>query len=142
MYLLDTNVFRELGRDDPHPSVGKWLKVVGDRELALSVLTIREGSTGIAKLRSHKPAVAAAITARTDAVLADFGDRLLPVTAAIATLWGELLGEGDKHATDMGLVATARMHDLVLVTRNLKHVQGHGVPTLDPFRARSGMRTR
>jgi len=57
-----------------------------------------------------------------------------PVTREVASLWGELLALGDKHVDDTGLVATARVYELTLVTRNLKHVAGRGATTLDPFK--------
>jgi predicted nucleic acid-binding protein len=63
-----------------------------------------------------------------------FGERILPVTREIAELWGELLAQSDKHVDDTGLVATARVHRLTMVTRNLKHVSGRGAMALDPFK--------
>lgn len=70
-----------------------------------------------------------------DSALFALGDRLLPVTREIAELWGELLAESEKHIDDTGLAATARIHGLVLVTRNLNHVAGRGADTLDPYQA-------
>lgn len=134
-YLLDTNVFREVGKDAPHQHVGAWLAGVDDAELAVSVLTVREVRKGIARLRQRKPDVAALIASRVDGAVSALGDRLLPVTREIAELWGELLADSEKHIDDTGLAATARIHDLVLVTRNLDHVAGRSVDTLDPFKA-------
>jgi hypothetical protein len=134
-YLLDTNIFREVGKDEPHRNVGVWLDQVDDIDLAVSALTIREVHKGIARLRERKPAVAQAIADRVDVAVAALGDRLLPITREIAELWGALLGESEKHIDDTGLVATARVHDLVLVTRNIAHVAGRGVSTLDPYKS-------
>lgn len=57
------------------------------------------------------------------------------MTRHIADLWGELLAQSDEHVDDTGLVATARVHGLILVTRNLKHVSGRGAMALDPFKS-------
>lgn len=134
-YLLDTNVFREIGKDAPHQHVGAWLASVDDADLAVSALTLREVRKGIARLRGRKPDVAAAIAARVDASISALDDRLLSVTREIAEVWGDLLAESEKHIEDTGLAATARVHGLVLVTRNLDHVEGRGVDTLDPYKA-------
>lgn len=134
-YLLDTNVFREIGKTDPHQNVRAWLALVDDADLAISALTVREVSKGVARLRAKKPDVAVQIEAQVAGVFAAFADRTLPVDAAVAALWGRLLAESEKHVDDTGLAGTARLHGLVLVTRNLADVQGRGVATLDPFRA-------
>jgi toxin FitB len=63
-YLLDTNVFREIGKTAPHEHVDTWLSAVDDVDLAISALTVREVSKGIAKLRSSDPSAASAIAQR------------------------------------------------------------------------------
>jgi predicted nucleic acid-binding protein len=134
-YLLDTNVFREVGKHAPHRHVGAWLSRVDDSDIAVSALTAREVRKGIARLRPRKPETAALILERVETALPALGDRLLPVTREIAELWGELLAESEKHIDDTGLAATARIHGLVLVTRNLDHVAGRGADMLDPYQA-------
>jgi hypothetical protein len=134
-YLLDTNVLREIGKTDPDEKVAAWLNSVDDADLAISTLTIREVSKGIAKLRAKKPDAAAAIEKRMAATFAAFAERTLAVSREVAELWGQLLAEREVHIDDTGLAATAHVHRLILVTRNIKHVAGRGVPTLDPFKA-------
>jgi predicted nucleic acid-binding protein len=134
-YLLDTNVFREIGKTKPNANVAAWLDTVDDADLAISALTVREVRKGIIKLRAKKPEVADQIEMRVREVFDAFGDRVLPVTREIADLWGELLAQSNKHVDDTGLVATARVYDLTLVTRNLRHVSGRGATALDPFRS-------
>ena len=135
-FLLDTNVFREVGKTRPDANVATWLARVDDRDLAISVLTVREVHTGIVRLKATKPQVADQLEARAADIITAFGERVLPVTRDIAQLWGELLAAREKHRDDTGLAATARVHGLVLVTRNLKHVAGRGAAALDPFRAK------
>jgi toxin FitB len=133
-FLLDTNVFREIGKTEPDANVAAWLDTVDDADLAISALTVREVHKGIAKLGAKKPDVAAQIEERIREAFDAFGERVLPVTHEIAELWGDLLGQSDKHIDDTGLVATARVHGLTLVTRNLRDVSGRGATVLDPFR--------
>lgn len=133
-FLLDTNVFREIGKTQPNANVTAWLDTVDDGDLAISALTVREVRKGIVKLAAKKPDMAAQIEARVRDVFEAFGDRILPVTPEIAALWGDLLGQSDKHIDDTGLAATARVYGLTLVTRNLKHVSGRDAMLLDPFK--------
>lgn len=134
-FLLDTNVFREIGKTEPNRNVAAWLATVDDREHAISVLAVREVGKGVARLRTGKRDVADRIERRVREIFEAFGERILPVTQEIAALWGELLAHADKHVDDTGLAATARAHGLILVTRNLKHVAGRGVAALDPFKS-------
>jgi len=130
-YLLDTNVFREIGKTEPHRNVDAWLKGVNDADLAISTLTVREVTKGIGRLRARKPEVAQAIAARVDLAFEAFGDRILPVDRAVAALWGELLADSEKHVDDTGIAATAQVHGLVLVTRNTADMIGRGATTLE-----------
>jgi toxin FitB len=135
-FLLDTNVFREIGKTESNTNVKARLSQIDDADLAISALTVREIRKGIVRLRNKKPQAADAIDKRVAEVLAAFGERILPVTREIADLWGQLLAESDKHTDDTGLAATARVHGLILVTRNLNHVSDRGVQVLDPFKAK------
>lgn len=133
-YLLDTNVFREVGKQQPHVNVRAWLDTVDDADLAISALTVREVTKGVIRLRTAKPQVAAAIEARVATIFAAFCGRILPVDTAVAAAWGEMLAEHERHVDDAALVATVRVHGLVLVTRNVRHVVGRGVPLLNPYK--------
>ena len=134
-YLLDTNVLRELGKTSPHKNVAVWLKSVDDADLAISALTVREIAKGIAKLRKTKPETAAALDTTVTAIFDGFEGRVLPIDRAVAAAWGEALGESEKHVDDAGLAATARVHGLIVVTRNVKDYNGRGVKLVDPFKA-------
>jgi predicted nucleic acid-binding protein len=134
-FLLDTNVFREIGKTRPDANVAAWLDTVDDADLAISALTVREVRKGVIKLQATKRDVAAQIEERVRRIFDAFGERILPVTREIAELWGELLAQSDKHVDDTGLVATARVHGLTLVTRNLKHVSGRNAMILDPYKS-------
>jgi predicted nucleic acid-binding protein len=133
-YLLDTNVLRELGKTSPHGNVAAWLNGVDDADLAISALTVREIAKGVAKLRETKPETAAALGVTVSAIFDAFEDRILPIDRPVAAAWGEALGESGKHVDDTGLAATARVHGLVIVTRNIRDFDGRGVSLLDPFK--------
>jgi hypothetical protein len=60
-------------------------------------------------------------------------DRVLPVDAATADEWGRLDARGSLPVVDGLLAATAQVHDLTFVTRNVKDVVGTGIDVLDPF---------
>jgi hypothetical protein len=134
-YLLDTNVLRELGKTSPHKNVAAWLKSVDDADLAISALTVREITKGVAKLRKTKPETAATLDAAVTAIFDAFEGRILSVDRPVATAWGEALADSEKHVDDAGLAATARVHDLIVVTRNIKDFAGRDVTLLDPFKA-------
>jgi predicted nucleic acid-binding protein len=80
------------------------------------------------------------IETRTAAIFDAFGERILPVTLPTAELWGQLLARKEKHVEDAGLAATAKVHGLVVVTRNINDFSGRGVPTLDPFEPKPRIR--
>jgi predicted nucleic acid-binding protein len=109
-YLLDTNVLRELGKTSPHKNVAAWLKSVDDADLTISVVTVREIAKGVAKLKKTKPETAAALAVTVEAIFDAFEGRILPIDRAVASAWGEALGESEKHTDDAGLAATARVH--------------------------------
>ncbi|MBK3406140.1 putative nucleic acid-binding protein [Sphingomonas sp. BE270] len=134
-YLLDTNVLRELGKTVPHKNVAAWLKGIDDADLVISALSVREIVKGVAKLRTTKPETAAVLDAAVSAIFDAFDGRILPIDRPVASAWGEMLAASDKHVDDTGLAATARVHGLIVVTRNIKDFDGRGVPLLDPFKA-------
>lgn len=134
-YLLDTNVFREIGKSKPHENVNAWLATVDDADLAISALTVREVAKGVAKVASSKPDVAVEIAARTEAAFDAFEGRILSIDRAVAHAWGEALARSERHADDAGFAATARVHGLVLVTRNTRDMARRNVPMLDPYKS-------
>jgi predicted nucleic acid-binding protein len=134
-YLLDTNVLRELGKTTPHKNVAAWLKTVDDADLSISALTVREVTKGVAKLRATKPEVAAALDIAVKTIFGAFEGRIWPIDRQVAAAWGEALGTSEKHVDDAGLAATALVHGLTVVTRNVKDFDGRGVKLVDPFKA-------
>lgn len=86
-------------------------------------------------MRETKLAVSEIIEKRTKQVFQLFEGPILPIDQPIADRWGEMLAARDKHVDNTGLAATARVHDLVLITRNIRDLAGSGVPLVKPSRA-------
>jgi toxin FitB len=89
----------------------------------------------LVRLAASKPELAAQIETRTAAAFDAFDGRILAVDRAVATHWGKALGENEKHVDDTGLAATARVHGLVVVTRNTRDFVERGVPIINPYKS-------
>jgi toxin FitB len=133
-FLLDTNVVSELRRSAPHPAVLAWYQRNTDAEAYLSVLVVGEIRQGIERVRPRDPKQADALDRWLGGLLSTYRERILPVTVEIAQEWGR--GNVPPHAPptiDGLLAATAKVHRLTLVTRNVSDVAATGVPVLNPF---------
>ncbi|HEY1930848.1 MAG TPA: type II toxin-antitoxin system VapC family toxin [Acetobacteraceae bacterium] len=133
-FLLDTMLLKEIGRSKPHQNVEAWLASVDDLDLAISVITVREIWKGIEKQRTRNPGLGNTLETAANAIFAAYQGRILSIDEAVAVRWGRLLGQSEKNVEDTGLAATALVHRLVLVTRNVSDVLGRGVDVLDPFK--------
>lgn len=133
MYLLDTNVISELRRERPHGAVLAWLRGVDDRDLRLCAVTLGEIQAGIEMTRKHDPARAESLELWLDAVAASWN--VLAMDGGVFRLWAKLMhGRGDDLIEDAMIAATARVHGLIVVTRNVRDFTAFDVKTLDPFR--------
>lgn len=133
-YLIDTNVISEIRKGERcNSGVSSWYASVTDDDLCLSVLVLGEIRKGLERLKSRDPAQARALEEWLGNVTAAFGDRALPVDAAVADEWGRLNGIRPVPVIDGLLAATAKVHDLTLVTRNAADVKGLGASVLNPF---------
>jgi hypothetical protein len=102
--------------------------------LYISVLTLGELRKGVAlKKRSDKDA-AKKIAAWVDGLEFSFGDRILAIDAATASLWGELSAQRPRPVIDTLLAATAIVHELTLVTRNTADLQDIDLRLLNPWK--------
>lgn len=134
MYLLDTMVISELRRQRPHGAVVAWLKGVDDADLRLSAVTLGEIQAGIEMTRKQNPARAVELEAWLDAVAASWN--VLPMDGTIFRRWAQLMhGRSDDLIEDAMIAATAAVHGLIVVTRNVRDFRHFGVKTLDPFKA-------
>jgi predicted nucleic acid-binding protein len=133
-YLVDTNVLSELTRPKPAPSVVAWFEEVGDEALHLSVLTLGELRRGVEKLPSGKRKEKLRYWLEHE-LPAWFGERLLPIDAAVADAWGRLQATSERTlpAIDSLLAATALHHHLRLVTRNTADFEVPALETINPW---------
>lgn len=132
-YLLDTNVLSELRRPEPNRGVMRWYDATADTDMHLSVMTVGEFRKGLARLRRKDRERAAALALWLDRLLAPYESRVLPITPEIANVWGELNDPEPVPVIDAFIAATAIVHDMVLVTRNVKDFERTGARVLNPF---------
>jgi predicted nucleic acid-binding protein len=132
MYLLDTNVVSELRRARPHGAVLEWLEGQDDKDLHLSAVTLGEIQAGIEMTRAQDRHRAEEIEAWADAVADSWNT--LPVDASIYRRRAKLMhGQLDHLYEDALIAATALLHDLTEVTRNVAEFEDFGVRLLNPF---------
>jgi predicted nucleic acid-binding protein len=135
-FLLDTNVIAELrkgARANAH--VRSWFDTLDPDAIVLSVLTIGEIRRGIESVRRRDAATAKTLERWLRRLVAEHGDRILPVDLPIAEEWGRPNVPDPLPVIDALLAATAKVHGLTLVTRNVKDVARTGVEWLNPFNA-------
>ena len=132
-FLLDTNVVSEIRKPRPDRRVRRWFDEVPGADLYLSVLVLGEIRQGVERLRRRDADAARALDGWLRTLHRSFADRVLPVSAEIADRWGRLNVPDPVPTVDGLLAATALVHDLVLVTRNVADVASIGVAVLDPF---------
>lgn len=132
MYLLDTNVVSELRKPRPHGAVLSWLEGVADADLRLSAVTLGEIQAGIELTREQDAAKAAEIESWADQVESTFG--VLPMDAAVFRAWAKLMHkQSDTVYEDAMIAATAQVHHLTVVTRNVRDFKRFGVLVFNPF---------
>jgi predicted nucleic acid-binding protein len=132
-WLLDTNIVSELRKGDrAEIRLRSWFAQVADDELFTSVLVLGEIRRGIESIRRRDQPTALALEQWLIRMATGFGERVLPIDARVADRWGALNVPDPVPTVDGLLAATALVHDLTLVTRNIKHVAGTGVRTFDP----------
>jgi len=137
MYLLDTNVVSELrkvraGKADRH--VAAWADSVDATDLYLSAITILELETGILLAERRDPAQGAIFRAWLDAhVLPAFTGRILVVDTAVAQRSARLQVPDPRPLRDGLIAATALVHGMTIVTRNVADFEPTGVAVLNPW---------
>ena len=133
MILLDTMVLSELRKAKPNPDVVTYLKNQPADTVFLSAMTLGAIEAGIEKQRSVAPDFAAELAHWLALMEMQFAAFILPVTPAIAKLWGRLCVQTGNKGIDNLIAATALFHNLTVVTRNVKDFQPSGVRVFDPF---------
>jgi toxin FitB len=136
-YLLDTNAVSEWVKPRPDPGFVRWLDEVDEDRTYLSVITLGELRKGAERLADGRR------RDRLDRWLTGdlpgrFGGRVLPVDAVVADEWGRLLARAGHAGSPVGgfdalIAATAKVHGLQIVTRNVRHFAATGVDVISPW---------
>jgi len=133
MYLIDTNVLSEARRGSPQ-ALG-WMRSVDPGRLYLSVITLGEIMRGIALKERSDPQAATHLSLWLMRLRQDHAARILPVTDRVAVEWGRLSALRPRGGADGLIAATAIVHDLVVVTRNVADFADSGAACLNPWNA-------
>ncbi len=137
MYLLDTNVVSELRRARPHGAVVAWLESVREEDLHLSAVTIGEIQAGIEITREQNPEKADEIEAWLEQVAETYN--ILSLDARTLRSWARLMHrKPPRLIEDAMIAATAAVHGLTVVTRNVRDFDGLGIATFNPFDGKLG----
>jgi toxin FitB len=132
MYLLDTNVVSELRKPKPHGAVVAWLQSAADADLHLSAVTLGEIQAGIELTREQDPAKAADIDTWADLLTSSYN--ILPMDGETFRMWARLMHRRpDSLYEDAMIAATAKVHQLTVVTRNTADFAAFKVDLLNPF---------
>lgn len=140
-YLLDTNVVSEWVKPQPDPAVMSWLADVDEERVFLSVATFGEIRHGIERMPEGRRRARLAIWLADD-LPTRFEGRILGIDRRVAEAWGVVMARGQKAAVTVGAMdvffaATAEVHALTLVTRNVRDFARLGVSLFDPWSSQS-----
>ena len=131
-YLLDTNVVSELRKPRPHGGVVAWLESLDDAQLYVSAVTLGEIQAGIEMTREQDPQKAQEIESWLALVAGAYN--VLPMDAAAFTAWARLMHrKSDTLYEDAMIAATAKVHGLIVATRNVADFQALGFEIFNPF---------
>ena len=132
MFLLDTNIVSELRKPKPHGGVVAWVSANDTTSLYLSAMTTAELQRGIEMTREQDAGKANEIETWLEQLM--FTGQVLAMDAAVCREWARLMHRrSDTLVEDAFIAATARVHRLVVVTRNVRDFKTLGVETLNPF---------
>lgn len=136
MYLLDTCVISETRNKKPNRKVIDWLSRQEPGALFVSAVTIGEIKNGICLLGATTKA--RELSRWLENLEREYASRILSVNVSVAECWGELLAScaragKTRPAVDALIAATAKVDNLVLVTRNVDDMKYMGIRVFDPF---------
>ena len=136
-FLLDTNVVSESTKPRPNPGVVAWLAAVDEDNVFLSVITLTELRYGVERLAQGRHRKQLDRWLQQD-LPGRFEGRILPIDALIADTCGKLVARTESlgrpiEARDAFIAATAQVHQLTLVTRNVSHFETTVKSILTPW---------
>jgi predicted nucleic acid-binding protein len=139
MYLVDTNVVSELrkvGTARAAAGVVRWIGGVSSAEIFLSAISVLELEIGVLRKKRKDPVQAKMLREWLHGqVVPSFGDRIIAVDVVVAVRCAELHVPATVAYYDALIAATALVHGLTVVTRNVKDFVPMGVKVLNPWEA-------
>ncbi|WLH77956.1 type II toxin-antitoxin system VapC family toxin [Pseudomonas sp. FP2335] len=134
MYLLDTNVISELRKPQADGNVVAWARSVIAPRMFISAITLKELETGVLRMERRDPAQGKVLrTWLKRHVMPAFDARILPVDAAVALRCAHLHVPDQVNESDALIAATALVHGLTVVTRNVSDFKSSGVTVINPW---------
>lgn len=137
MFVLDTNVVSELrkvrlGKADAN--VTAWTESVDASDLFVSAITILELELGVLSIERKDATQGAMLRSWLERhVLPEFAGRTLPVDTAVAQRCARLHVPNKRGERDALMAATALVHGMTVVSRNVADFQPTGVPLINPW---------
>jgi predicted nucleic acid-binding protein len=136
-YLLDTNIVSEWVKPRPHAGVIQWLAGVDEDRVYLSVMTFAELWQGICEMSPGPRRNSLKEWVESDLPLR-FDGRVFDVTSVVVEVWGSLMAQSQKmgmnlNAMDGFVAATAKVHAITLVTRNVRHFERLDIALANPW---------
>ncbi|MBD9488160.1 MULTISPECIES: type II toxin-antitoxin system VapC family toxin [unclassified Ensifer] len=138
-YLLDTNVISELrkvGDGKADANVVAWVGSEDAARFFISAITILELERGVLGVQRRDATQGARLRSWLDShVRPEFAGRILPVDDVVATRCAHLHIPDRRNEADALIAATALVHDMIVVTRNVRDFEGTGVVVVDPWQS-------
>jgi len=132
VYLLDTNIISELRRQKPYGAVVSWLQGIEDKDLFISSVTIGEIQAGIEITREQDLEKAYQLEQWLDLIAGTYN--IISMDAAIFRAWAKLMHKTSETLyEDAMIAATAKVNNLLVVTRNISDFRSFGVKLFNPF---------
>ena len=138
-YLVDTCILSELAKRRPNAKVAKWLSGhSSSSQFFVSAVTVGEIMEGIESLPPEDPARRKLSTWFRERILDVYKESILPLDRDVAVKWGEIKGMTNRMCKarpdlDTQIAATALVHGLTIVTRNVADMEYTGARTVNPF---------
>ena len=134
MFLIDTNVFSELRRvARTDPNVRAWADAIQLGDTFMSSITVLEVERGALRVARRDPVQGKVLLAWLETLLSEYSGRILPVDVAVARQAAQLHVPDPRPEHDALIAATAIVHDMIVVTRNVQDFAGTGLVVLNPW---------
>jgi toxin FitB len=135
MFVLDTNVLSELRQPrKANPRVLAWASSQPVAAQFVSAITVLELELGVLQKERKDAAQGAVLRAwLEDKVLPQFAGRVLPLDQAVALRCARLHVPDPRAERDAIIAATALVHGMTVVTRNVADFKAAGAPVINPW---------